>query len=66
MIVQSILSLGHNLGKEIIAEGIENEAQRDFLQHAGCAKGQGYFFSEPIPSSDFNELLARSTRYSTD
>ncbi len=66
MIVQSILSLGHNLGKEIVAEGIENEAQRDFLQQVGCAKGQGYMFGVPMSLTDFNRLLGRFTGNSGD
>jgi diguanylate cyclase (GGDEF)-like protein len=60
MIVQSILSLGHNLGKEIIAEGIESAAQCGFLQQAGCIEGQGYLFGKPMPLGAFNELLRRA------
>ncbi len=59
MIVQSILSLGNNLGKKIIAEGIEKAAQRDFLRQAGCIEGQGYLFGKPMPLSAFDELLSR-------
>jgi diguanylate cyclase (GGDEF)-like protein len=58
MIVQSILSLGQNLGKEIIAEGIESATQSDFLQQVGCTEGQGYLFGEPMPLAAFNELLS--------
>jgi diguanylate cyclase (GGDEF)-like protein len=57
MIVQSILVLGRNLGKEIIAEGIETEEQRHFLQQAGCAEGQGYLFGKPMPRDAFDKLL---------
>jgi EAL domain-containing protein (putative c-di-GMP-specific phosphodiesterase class I) len=60
MIAQSILSMGHNLGKVIIAEGIENVAQRDFLRKAGCIEGQGYLFGKPMPSARFNELLSQT------
>jgi EAL domain-containing protein (putative c-di-GMP-specific phosphodiesterase class I) len=59
MIVQSILSLGNNLGKKIIAEGIEKAAQRDFLRQAGCIEGQGYLFGKPMPLAAFDELLSR-------
>jgi diguanylate cyclase (GGDEF)-like protein len=57
MIVKSILVMGRNLGKEIIAEGIETEEQRYFLQQSGCAEGQGYLFGKPMPRSAFEKLL---------
>ncbi len=57
MIVQSILSLGGNLGKRVIAEGIEDEAQRHFLQQAGCTDGQGYLFGMPMSLDEFNQRL---------
>jgi EAL domain-containing protein (putative c-di-GMP-specific phosphodiesterase class I) len=59
LIVQSLLALGRNLGKEIIAEGIETEAQRHFLQQAGCTEGQGYLFGKPMPRDAFNKLLGQ-------
>ncbi len=61
MIVQSIMLLGQNLGKQVIAEGIENEAQQHFLQQAGCTEGQGYLFGESMPLSEFDKLLRRGS-----
>ncbi len=57
MIVQSIMDLGRNLGKQVIAEGIETEAQRAFLRNAGCTEGQGFLFGGPVSVAEFTELL---------
>ena len=57
MIVQSIMLLGRNLGKQIIAEGIETKEQKDFLQKAGCKEGQGYLFGKPMTHTEFTKLL---------
>ncbi|WP_204140869.1 bifunctional diguanylate cyclase/phosphodiesterase [Halomicronema sp. CCY15110] len=49
-IVRAILSLCHILNKDVIAEGIENNAQRLLLMDLGCQYGQGYLFAPPIPA----------------
>ncbi|MEJ2691660.1 MAG: EAL domain-containing protein [Candidatus Thiodiazotropha sp.] len=59
MIVQSIMLLGSNLGKQIIAEGIEAMEQKHFLQQAGCIEGQGYLFGAPMPLMAFTKLLPK-------
>lgn len=60
-IVQSILLLGRNLGKKVIAEGVETEAQRLFLLQAGCGEGQGYLFGAPMTQEKFvRQLLAKA------
>jgi EAL domain-containing protein (putative c-di-GMP-specific phosphodiesterase class I) len=43
----------------VIAEGVENEAQRDFLASSGCHAYQGYFFSRPLPVAGFEEFAQR-------
>ena len=58
-IVQSVMLLGQNLGKQMIAEGIENEAQRYFLQQLGCDEAQGYLFGKPMPLAAFEKLLRK-------
>jgi EAL domain-containing protein (putative c-di-GMP-specific phosphodiesterase class I) len=60
MIVQSIMVLGRNLGKQIIAEGIETIEQKQFLQNVGCIEGQGYLFGSPMPPPAFAELLLKN------
>jgi len=56
-IVQAMLSVARRLGLEVIAEGIESQAQRDFVRDAGCRIGQGYFFSLPVSAEEFGALL---------
>ena len=51
-ITTAIISLAHNLGLTVIAEGIENEAQLSFLRSQGCAIGQGHLFSQAVPAAD--------------
>ena len=49
-IVRAIVALAHGLGKRVVAEGIETEAQREFLYGLGCDLGQGYLLGEPVPA----------------
>ena len=58
-IVAGIIRLAEGLGMIPLAEGVETEAQRAFLMEAGCALGQGYLFSRPVPAEDLIELVAR-------
>ena len=44
----TVLALGESLGIPVLAEGIETQAQWQFLAQAGCAKGQGYLFAKPV------------------
>ncbi len=61
-ITRAVISLGHNLGFKVIAEGVETEAQRDFLRQEGCDQSQGYFHSRPLPAAEFEAYLrARTT-----
>lgn len=48
IIVKAIITLAHNLHKEVIAEGVETEEQLHFLQNHHCDISQGYFFSKPL------------------
>lgn len=57
MIVQTIIGMANNLGIEVIAEGVETHAQRDFLWGAGCMLYQGYLFGRPVPVEEFTALL---------
>ncbi len=47
--MRSIITMGRDLGLDIIAEGVETEEQLAWLKNAGCPKAQGYFFSPPVP-----------------
>jgi diguanylate cyclase (GGDEF)-like protein/PAS domain S-box-containing protein len=56
-IVKAMLSVAKRLGLEVIAEGIETSAQRDFVRDAGCRIGQGYLFSLPVTAEEFSMQL---------
>ncbi|MEI8570464.1 EAL domain-containing protein [Methylomonas sp. WH-1] len=53
VIVQTIIGMAHNLEIEVIAEGVETEAQRLFLEQHGCHACQGFLFSKPVPIDEF-------------
>jgi len=55
---KAIIVMAHELGMEVIAEGIETHEQLDLLIAAGCDYGQGYLFSRPVPISKFEEMLS--------
>jgi diguanylate cyclase (GGDEF)-like protein/PAS domain S-box-containing protein len=52
-IARTIVTLGHTLGFEVIAEGVESKEQRDFLEQQGCRIYQGYLFGQPLPAEQF-------------
>jgi diguanylate cyclase (GGDEF)-like protein/PAS domain S-box-containing protein len=56
-IVKAILSLAHNLGMEVIAEGVETRAQADALRALGCRRGQGFLYAQPLPAEKAERLL---------
>lgn len=57
VIVQTIIGMATNLNMESIAEGVETQAQRDFLEQAGCKLYQGYLFGKPVPLEKFTDVL---------
>ena len=56
-IVKAVISLAHILNLRVIAEGVETEAQCDFLRENGCDDVQGYYFGRPMSVLDFGKLL---------
>ncbi|MDJ0557313.1 MAG: PAS domain S-box protein [Microcoleaceae cyanobacterium MO_207.B10] len=56
-IVSAIITLAHNLGLEVIAEGVETKYQMEQLQQLKCEQGQGYLFSKPLDSYQATKLL---------
>ena len=59
-ITQTIIALGHSLGLEVIAEGVETEAQRDILQRQGCRLFQGYLYARPQALVDLVDLVEKT------
>ncbi|MFI4938998.1 MAG: EAL domain-containing protein, partial [Burkholderiales bacterium] len=58
-IARTIITMGRELGIDVIAEGVETEAQREFLESHGCHAFQGYLFSRPLPLKEFEQLVKR-------
>jgi EAL domain-containing protein (putative c-di-GMP-specific phosphodiesterase class I) len=59
-IVQTIIAMGGSMGLDVIAEGVETEAQREFLDEHGCYAFQGYLFGKPVPFAQFEAALRKS------
>jgi len=62
VLAQAIISLGHNLGLHVVAEGVETDAQARFLRRAGCDEVQGFFYGEAVAPAQHATLLARTSR----
>ncbi|MCX7096575.1 MAG: EAL domain-containing protein [Methylococcales bacterium] len=58
IVVQTLINMANNLGIEVIAEGVETENQRRFLEENGCLLYQGYLFGKPMPLEELEDLLA--------
>ncbi|SDM37879.1 PAS domain S-box-containing protein/diguanylate cyclase (GGDEF) domain-containing protein [Psychrobacillus sp. OK028] len=56
VIIKAIISLAHNLHKEVIAEGVETKEQLEFLKYHKCDISQGYFFSKPLPADEIERI----------
>ncbi|EDZ62209.1 diguanylate cyclase/phosphodiesterase [Sulfurimonas gotlandica GD1] len=56
-ITKAVIALAKSLNLKVIAEGVETQVQRDFLVENGCENIQGYFYSKPIPSDEFENIL---------
>ncbi|WP_371763435.1 putative bifunctional diguanylate cyclase/phosphodiesterase [Massilia sp.] len=57
-IVEAIIALARKLKLDIVAEGIENEAQRNFLIRGGCSSMQGFLLGRPLPISEFENIYS--------
>ena len=62
VIAQAIISLGHSLKLKVIAEGVEEKAQLEFLKENHCDEAQGFLFSRPVPPQECGLLLAAAKR----
>jgi EAL domain-containing protein (putative c-di-GMP-specific phosphodiesterase class I) len=57
MIVRTTVDLGHNLGLEVVAEGVESREIEELLRRDGCDLAQGFHFSRPLPAGDLEDFL---------
>jgi len=58
-IVKAIIAMAHGLSMKVVSEGVETQAQLDFLRQHGCEQYQGYLFSKPLPASEIVMKLTR-------
>lgn len=58
-LVKSIVSLAHNLGLRVVAEGVDDESHIEILKACGCNYGQGYYFSKPLPAGSADEFVSQ-------
>lgn len=61
-IAKTIISMAHSLGIKVVAEGVESEAQCNFLRRNMCDEMQGFFFSHPLPKAEIGVLLRDGCR----
>lgn len=60
IITETVIAMARNLGLNVVAEGVETEEQREFLDRHGSHAYQGYLFSRPLPLEEFEQLLVQS------
>lgn len=61
IVIESVISYAHKMGKKVIAEGVEDKNQLDILEKMGCDAIQGYYFSKPLPPEELGTFLLRDT-----
>jgi diguanylate cyclase (GGDEF)-like protein len=59
-IARAVIGLAHNLGLKVVAEGVEDEAQRAWLAAQGCDESQGYLLARPLAAGDCQQFLGRA------
>jgi EAL domain-containing protein (putative c-di-GMP-specific phosphodiesterase class I) len=61
-LVSAIIAMSHGLGKKVVAEGVETEAQLNFLRELGCDSIQGFLYSRPVPLEVMSQLIGQRLR----
>ena len=59
ILVETIVVMAHTLGMKVVAEGVEDPEQLELLRQMGCNFVQGYYFSRPVPSQEFADVIER-------
>ncbi|MDO8827602.1 EAL domain-containing protein, partial [Methylophaga sp.] len=60
--VQSIINIGKNLQMDVVAEGIETQAQLEMLTNFGCDRFQGYYFARPLNKADWMHFVEENRK----
>jgi EAL domain-containing protein (putative c-di-GMP-specific phosphodiesterase class I) len=63
IMVRKAIEMGHELGMQVMAEGVETQEQLDFLSSNGCDSAQGFFFSRPIPAAKMVSWLWKNRNW---
>jgi predicted signal transduction protein with EAL and GGDEF domain len=58
VILRSIIALSHELGKEVVAEGVETAEDAAYLRSIGCEYAQGFYYGEPMTPKEVEDLLS--------
>ena len=58
--ISAMISLAHALNLQVVAEGVEEEAELNVLREHGCEYVQGYYFSKPLSVGDFTNLIVNT------
>jgi len=64
-LIRAIINMAHSLGLKVIAEGVEEELQTQFLTQEGCDYSQGYYYSRPLPADKFRHWLKSTEQLPT-
>ena len=56
-LVKALVELGHTLGLTVVAEGVEQAAQLEYLRSIGCERAQGYYYAKPLNAEDLEKFL---------
>lgn len=62
-IAKAIIQMAHGLNKKVVAEGVETEAQLEFLRSHNCDMAQGYLFGKPMPANELVKVLQKNTAH---
>ena len=65
VIIGSIIKLAHDLGRDVVIEGVETQAEAEWLRGLGCEYAQGFYFSAPLPRTEALDFIARHYRAET-
>ena len=60
--LRAIITMARNLGIKVVAEGVEDRTQLEFLRLNGCDEAQGFLFSRPLPLEEFGAFVSRRSR----